>query len=138
MKVYGYFAALEEVQTEYVYTQADDAIVPAKALLDAWVEDQHGDRILLNVADGDTPWISFGGIFHRDLPKPAFDKYLSAWPRDDDFLLWPEVIFCELTPWVNIDLGKTDLPWCSAPNRMWMQPTHYSDQERVRERCLGL
>lgn len=137
MKVFGYFAALRDVQTEYVYTQADDAVCPAAELLAAWT-DEDADRILLNVADGDTPWISFGAIFRRTLPDAALAAYLSAHPFDDEVKLWCEVIFCELTAWRNVDLGKTDLPWCSAPNRMWMQPNHYTDQAAVREKALAL
>lgn len=139
-KVYGYFSALAEVDTPYVMTQADDAIIPAQELLDAWTPDD-ADRILLNVADGDTPWISFGGLFRTDLPWPAISRYLDRYhdgQLNDEVLLWCEVVFCELTAWRNVDLGKRDLPWCSAPNRMWMQPNHYSDQAAVRAKCLEL
>lgn len=136
MKVYGYFAALQEVKTEFVFTQADDAIVPAQRLLDAWTDDDT-DRIVLNVADGDTPWISFGGIFHRDLPGPAIDRYVDAYGWDD-VPLWCEVIFTSLAPWRNVDIGKVDLPWQRNPNRMEHQPDHYSEQARVRAKCQSL
>lgn len=136
-RIYGYFAALDEVETEFVYTNADDAVCPAQELLDNWTEEDSG-RILLNERDGETPWISFGAIFNKSLPKPAFDRYLSAYPRDDDFLLWCELIFTTLTPWRNVGLGKIDLPWNTNPNRMEWQPNHYVDQARVRDRCWSL
>lgn len=135
MKVYGYFAALSEVITPYVFTQADDAIVDAQALLDAWTPDD-ADRILLNVADGDTPWISFGGVFRKDLPDLPLARYMDTYADgmlNEDILLWCEVIFCELTPWRNVDLGKRDLPHQANSNRMEHQPTHYTEQARVRE-----
>lgn len=137
MKVYGYFSALTEVETEYVITQADDAICPLRELVAAWTPED-ADRILLNVADGDTPWISFGGLFRKDLPDACFTEYLAHHPFDDEVKLWCEVIFTTLTPWRNVDLGKVDLPWCSAPNRMWMQPTHYQDQAAVRAKAQAI
>lgn len=137
LKVYGHFAALIEVQTEYVYMQDDDAICPAQAVLDAW-RPEYADKILLNVPDGETPWISWGSIFHKDLPWPALSAYQDAYPRDDDFLLWCDVIFSTLTPWVNVDLGADHLDYAYAAYRMWKQPNHYIDQARVKERCLGL
>ncbi len=139
MKVYGYFAALHYVTTEYVYTQADDAVVDAQALLDAWTEDD-ADRIFLNVADGDTPWISFGAIFRKDLSASALTRYMDAYHDGllhDDVLDWCEVIFCEQTPWRNVDLGKRDLYQGNA-NRMEWQPNHYSEQARVRDLARAL
>lgn len=139
-KVYGYFAALREVETDYAYTQADDAVVDAQALLDAWTPEDE-DRILLNVADGDTPWISFGGIFKKSLPEPAIVRYMNAYcdgQLHDDVLLWCEVIFCEQVPWRNVDVGKRDLPHQANPNRMEHQPSHYGEQARVRELTRAL
>lgn len=139
LKVYGYFAALREVETEYVYTQADDAVIVAQALLAAWTPED-ADRILLNVADGETPWISFGAIFRKDLVAPAIDRYLDAYHDGvlhDDVLKWCEVIFCEQTPWRNVDLGKQDL-YQGNDNRMEWAKDHYSEQARVRELTRAL
>jgi hypothetical protein len=137
MRVYGYFTGMGEVGTEYVYTQADDTIVDAQALLDAWTEDDK-DRVLLNVADGDTPWISFGAVFRKDLAIDAISTYLDTYEFDDDVLKWCEVILLNLVPWRNIDLGKKDLPWHVAANRMCVQPDHYSEQARVRAKTRRL
>lgn len=140
MKVYGYFAALREVRTPYVYTQADDAIIDAQALLDAWTPEDE-NRILLNVADGDTPWISFGAVFRRELSEEPINRYLDRYHDGilhDDVLLWCEVIFCQLTPWRNVDLGKQDLPHHGNANRMEHQPSHYQEQQRIRNNCEPL
>lgn len=137
LKVYGYFAALAEVETDYVFTVADDAVVPAQQLVDAWQPDD-ANRILLNEADGETPWISFGGLFRKHLPDTAFERFIDAYGMGDDVLLWCEVIFCELTPWRNVDLGIRNLPWSRAANRMCVMPTHYAEQARVRELCAAL
>ena len=73
-----------------------------------------------------------------NLPKTAFSRYLAYNPFDDDVLSWCEVIFCELTPWRNVDLGKIDLPHHANANRMEHQPNHYVDQARVRARVREL
>jgi hypothetical protein len=138
LKVYGHFAALADVETEFVYMQDDDAICPAQKVLDAWDENLHANKILTNVGDNDTPWISWGAIFHRDLPAVAINRYVDAYGFDDDVLLWCDMIFSALTPWVNVDLGAEHLPHASAPNRMWMQPGHYAEQARVRDKALAL
>lgn len=138
LKVYGHFAALTYVDTEYVYMQDDDAICPADKLLAAWDEREHADKILLNEADGETPWISWGAIFKRDLPASAINRYVDAYGMGEDVLLWCDMIFSTLTPWVNVDLGRQTLPHASAPNRMWMQPGHYAEQQRVRDKALAL
>lgn len=132
LKVYGHFAVLPEVETEYVYMQDDDAICPAADLLAAWDEKKHRDVILLNEADGETPWISWGGIFRRDLPAEPLQRYIDAYGFSDDVLLWCDLIFATLTPWVNVDLGRESLPHAYADDRMWRQPGHYDEQARVR------
>lgn len=138
LKVYGHFAALDEIETEYAFCQDDDAICPAAELLAAWDESKHADKILLNEADGETPWISWGGIFHKALPAAAIGKFVAAYGMSDDVLLWCDLIFSELTPWVNVDLGWENLPHFRAQNRMVMLPTHYAEQARIRELCAAL
>ena len=137
LKVYGHFAILPEVETEFVYMQDDDAICPAAALLKKW-KPRYADRIFTNVGDGDTPWISWGAIFHKDLPKPAIRRYIDAYGMDDDVLLWCDLIFSALTPWTNVDVGVEHLPWFRAPNRMVMKPTHYTEQARILDKCAAL
>lgn len=132
LKVYGHFAALAEVTTDYVFAQDDDAICPAAELLAAWDEKDHGDKILLNEADGETPWISWGGIFHRALPALAIGRFVDAYGMSDDVLLWCDLIFATFTPWVNVDLGRESLPHAYDASRMWMQPNHYAEQARVK------
>lgn len=137
LKVYGHFAALAEVQTEFCFMQDDDAICPAAELLKAW-KPKYADLIFTNVGDGDTPWISWGAIFHKDLPGPAIERYVDAYGMDDDVLYWCDLIFSALTPWTNIDLGVEHLPHYRAANRMVMKPTHYSEQARILEKCAAL
>lgn len=138
MRVYGYFAALDLVETEYVYTQADDCVIDARALLDEWRPDD-SDRIVVNEQDGETPWISFGAIFRADVAIDAISRYTDAFGADDDLLDWCEVVLTTLVPWRNVPLGKVDLPWAFAPNRMWTSnPNHFVDQARVRDKVRAL
>ncbi len=140
LKVYGHFGALAEVETEFVYMQDDDAICPAAELRKAWMVGGatfHG-RYLYNEKGEETPWISWGGIFHRDLPWPAIDRFVSRYGWSDDVLLWCDLIFGCLTPSCNIDLGWENLPHFRAENRMVMQPGHYAEQGRIRELCAAL
>lgn len=138
LKVYGHFAALAEVETEYVVMQDDDAVCPLAELHAAWDESLHADRILLNEADGETPWISWGAIFHRDLPAKAIDRFVAEYGMSDDVLLWCDLIFSQFTPWTNVNLGWRNLPWSRAANRMVMKPTHYDEQARIRALCASL
>ncbi len=138
LKVYGHFGALAEVETEFVYMQDDDAICPAAKLLKAWEPKATEGYYLYNEADDQTPWISWGGIFHRDLPWPAIDRFVSRYGWSDDVLLWCDLIFGCLTPHVNVDLGWENLPHYKAANRMVMQPGHYEEQDRIRELCAAL
>lgn len=140
MDVYGHFAALPEIQTEYAYFQDDDAICPAAELLAAWDETLHGDKVLLNVPDGETPWVSWGGICHRDLPGRAISRYVDAYGFGNDVRLWCDLILAMLAPWENVDLYDqvTHLPYARAANRMCMNPTHYGEQARVKTLCRAL
>lgn len=140
-KVYGHFAALPEIETEYAYFQDDDAICPAQALLDAWEESEHADKVLLNERDGETPWISWGGICRRDLPTKAIDRFVGAYGWSDDVLLWCDVILPAFTPWVNVDLQDQVAQRYDVyrrENRMVMQPNHYPEQRRVKALCEAL
>lgn len=137
LMVYGHFAALPEVETEFVYMQDDDAVCPAQALLDAW-KPEYADRYLYNEKEGETPWISWGGIFHKDIPAKAISRFVAAYGMSDDVLLWCDLIFAQLTPSVSVDLGWDNLPHFRAQNRMVMQPGHYEAQARIREMCAAL
>lgn len=138
MDVYGHFAALPEVETEYVYFQDDDAICPAAELLALWDEAEHADKVLTNVPHGDTPWISWGAICHKDLPGRAIDWYLQEYPFDEDVRLWCDMILAAYAPMVVVNLGVQHMPYITAANRMCMQPTHYPEQARMRAKLESL
>ncbi len=138
LRVYGRYAALAEVTTEYVYTQDDDAICPAEDIVAAFTPAFDQDRIVLNERDGYTPWVAAGAVFRRDLPAQALQRFIDRHGLTDDVLWWADVIVAALTPWRNEWFGYEMLEWATAPNRMFSQPTHYTEQARVRALCEEL
>lgn len=133
LKVYGRYAAIDETTRPYIYTQDDDAIVPAEQLLERY---QGG--LLVNVPPLEKPWLAWGAIFEVGQPELAFATYLNTHQADDEFLRWADVVFATLTPWDSVDLGHTDLLWATAPNRMMHQEDHYTSQERMEQLCVQL
>jgi hypothetical protein len=57
----------------------------------------------------------------------------------DSLELWPElartcdIVFTALTPRVLVDVPYENLPWADAPNRMWKQPGHQEERQRMFE-----
>ena len=131
MCVYGRYAAIDECKHKYIYTQDDDAICPVLQILSHY----SADGVLANVPDNEHPWLAWGSVFPREAPFEAFRRYLEHYPGDELFRRWPDVIFGELALVGRVDFGHEDLPWATAPNRMYHQPDHYTSQQEVRDRC---
>jgi SAM-dependent methyltransferase len=137
LKVYGRYAAIEAAKHPLIYTQDDDALCPAGDLLAAYrLLDTGG--LLVNVPPGEWPWLAWGAIFPREKPAEAFDRYLARHPFDDEFLFWADVVFAHIYGWQFVDLGHMNLPWATAPTRMYHQPDHYPGQARVRAKVAAL
>lgn len=130
-KVYGRYMAISMLSRPYIYVQDDDCICPAAELAAAY----EGESLLLNVPEDENSFVGWGAIFPRSAPFNAFGWYETHFEMDEFFHLWADVVFAELTPHKRIDLGHEDLPWASSPTRMYQQPTHYIEQERMRQRC---
>jgi len=134
LQVAGRYEAIAETRHDLIYSQDDDCIVPVDELLAAYE-----DGLLVNVPPGEQPWLAWGALFDRSLPNKAFQRYGAAYDFDDAlFCRWADVVFAHLNGWRTIDLGHQDLPWATAPNRMYHQPDHYISQQLVRDRCLAL
>lgn len=127
LKVYGRYAALGEAKHDLIYTQDDDAICPAADLVEAWT-----DGLLVNVPRGEWPWLAWGAVFPRRHAIQTLSRYLELHPFDEEFLKWADVIVAHSGDCRAIDLGHTDLPWATAPSRMYHQPDHYTGQARMR------
>lgn len=133
-KVFGRYEAAALTRSEIVYTQDDDAICPVEELLEAY----DGEQLLVNVPPGENPWLAWGAVFRRSEALRAFDRYLAQHEFDEEFLNWADVVFAHLAGWREVDLGHLDLPWATAPNRMYHQPDHYAGQDRVRAKVRAL
>lgn len=131
LAVYGRYAAIARTRSEWIYTQDDDCLVDAERFASLW---RPSDRLLVNVEARTKPWLGHGAIFHRDAPFAAFAEWSSV-HGDEDLRRWPDVVFSSLTPRRRVQIGRVDLPAAYAGNRMWMQPDHFQDQERVRTWC---
>lgn len=108
--------------------------------------------------------VGFGAAFHRDAPFKAFDCMWeglmlqarergielptgNTWERAGklaaDPSYWPEnflrtcdVVFTALTPRILVDVPVRNLPWASDDNRMWKQPTHVGERQRMLDLVL--
>lgn len=135
LSVFGRYQAIRETTCPFIYTQDDDAVCPAQQIVEAY----DGDGLLVNVPPAEKPWLAWGAVFPRGLPEQTFQLYRAeADGVLDDMVRWPDVIFAHLAGWQTVNLGHTDLPWATAPNRMYMQHDHYTSQAEVRERCERL
>lgn len=91
----------------------------------------------------DSGLVGFGAAFHRDAPKRAFEQFAKGCAklgRDDPWLPEPgffnrraDNVFTTLTPRVLVDVPKTDREFASAPGRMWKQPGHTDERDRMIE-----
>ncbi|HEU4400816.1 MAG TPA: hypothetical protein VFT43_01805, partial [Candidatus Polarisedimenticolia bacterium] len=143
------FAAIQYARGDLIYVQDDDVIVSdPRAIVDEWLEveaivaAEHGqpDFVVCNMPPEfrkvytDTALIGFGAAFHRIAPAKAFDRFFAfhGLDRDDQLFLRESCrVFTVLSPRVLVDVPKTDLPWASAPNRLWKQPDHIEMRERM-------
>lgn len=133
-RVYGRYLAAYQARNDVIVTHDDDCVVPdLHNLVKRW-----RGGLLVNVPGGEKPWLAWGGVFDRRDALAAFGRYLQRYPADDDLLDWADVIFATQTAWTRTCYGHRDLPWATAPTRMYRQPDHYTGQERVRQRCVRL
>jgi hypothetical protein len=143
-EAYGMFVrylAITEASTEVVYVQDDDCIFERHAeLVEAYRPGVivstygHGDN-----ADGldDFVLMHGGAIFDRELVRPAFERYLNHFPRDDAFYRYADLVFGGLTPFEHVELEFTiDYSIATRPNRManqeWARGSKHTMAERVR------
>jgi hypothetical protein len=98
----------------------------------------------------DSCLVGFGACFHRDAPARAFQRYSEFYPVLDG-VLGParlqdeidaesamlnrtcDVVFTTLAPRVLVDVPKTDLPYATDASRMYRQPDHVGERQRVLE-----
>lgn len=81
--------------------------------------------------------VGFGACFHRDLPEKAFGRLrhhrVFGLTQDSERLFnrTCDIVFTALTPRVLVDVPIAHLPYASDPNRMWKQPEHQGERQRM-------
>lgn len=142
--VFGRYIATQLGATELVYVQDDDCVVDADAIVAA----HEPGRLVANMpvsrwADyPDSTMVGWGAVFERRLAFEAFNRYWAQpgvqIPRDPVFDRTCDVVFSALTPRTVIDVGFSHLPWAETDGRMFRQPGHKSERDRVLQRCREL
>lgn len=159
LAVYGRYAAIEYGDGDLIYVQDDDVIVSdPDALVAKWVGTAALDgpvpadgSDLTNVASRnhvvcnmpqefrhegytDSALVGFGAVFHRDAPTRAFDRlhWMAFDIPDAEFHRECDTTFTMLTPRVLVDVPKVDREFASAPDRLWLQPEHQAQREKMR------
>jgi hypothetical protein len=133
MVCYGRHLAAERAKHDIIYTQDDDALCPAAALIQAY-----RGTMLVNVPIEEAPLTAWGAVYSKQSVIDAFDLYLAHYPLDRDVKVCADVIHTALTPWERLHFGHLDFPYFNAPHRMHRLPGHYEDRLRVAEQARAL
>lgn len=144
LKTYGRVKAIEECANDIIFTVDDDVIFTAFDQLlaayepgvwvcnmdAAWVEGAgYGDIVSQSGA---------GSLYDRDLPGRAVERYLSAYPIDDDFLVYCDAVVGVLCPWRRVDLGYQVREFADGPGRTYTQPGANERKWKMINRALAL
>lgn len=141
MKVFGRYLAIDQASEGVIYTQDDDCLVDVPAVLQAY-------RDQTVVANLPKAWrgtyfdgislVGFGSVFHRDLVRRAFDRYLKRWPIDDLFLRECDRVFTALNQVHRIDVAYWNTPDAEKSDRMGKEDRHRDDLREIRERLKAI
>jgi hypothetical protein len=103
----------------------------------------------------DSGMVGFGAIFDRDLPREAFARFAAKpfkatdtpgeffylygegdGPRgQEEFKRTCDLVFTMLTPMIQLDLPYVELAYGKDETRMWRQPGHFDERDRMRKLC---
>ena len=160
LAVYGRYAAIEHASNDLIYVQDDDCVTDPAAIVDAWHANRgyegaraFVDHVVCNMPQEfrhdfyrDHALVGFGAAFHRDAPGRAFERFhvgkKEVRPEDDwahgdgqpyGFYRTCDIVFTALTPRVLVDVPKTNLWWAEDESRMYRQPQHVEERQRMLE-----
>jgi hypothetical protein len=149
LQVFGRYQALEECERDVVLVQDDDVVLHPETI-DALLAAYQPGVLVANMPQKfrdtgryeDTCLLGFGSLFDKALPSLAFGRFTALlgdagfpgdWAYGPSVLRECDSIFSGLTPTVLIDAAYSDRDFASAPNRLWMQPGHAAERERMRQ-----
>lgn len=126
----GRYMALLEAETDVVYFQDDDVIVPP-ATQQRLVSEYMPGVVVANWGHGETPGgyddlplVCGGAILDADLPWPALNRYLERWPADDGFwyesdfvagVLYEDFRHLHLPFEINLEVAQDGTRLCNQP-----------------------
>lgn len=145
MGVYGRYLAAQEASHDVIYFQDDDVLFTAHDELLAayepgritgnmpspWYEHMQYDRLGIVL-------VGAGSLVPRDLPQPAFERYLAAWPEDDLFRDYCDFVSGGLSPGMRLDLGYEIFEIAIAPNRINTRSDGPLRRQAILHRMLAL
>lgn len=142
---YGRYLAVAETGRPVIYFQDDDLLFTAHDRLLALFRP---DVMTVNMP---SPWyeetgyrdlgqalVGAGSLVPRDLPFPAIDRYLEAYPKDGLFLDYCDVVVGMLTPHNRVDLGYHVFGYADAPGRICTSPGSAERKRAMQERVLAM
>lgn len=144
LAVYGRYAAIDEALFDVVYVQDDDVILPADSI-EALLAAYEPGHVVCNMPErfrhdfyDDHALVGFGAIFDRDLPRAAEARFLAANYTLDTrhFHRTFDVVFTALTPRILVDVAYAQLPWAEDASRMYRQPNHVGERQRMLDLAL--
>jgi hypothetical protein len=127
---------------DYIYYQDDDCIAPIADLLVAAVPDRitcvMKSSHLVAYRDSRIALLGWGSIFPKQTIR-VLDQYRAIYGEDTLYRRESERIMTWLSwPQQRLELPIEDLPSAFAPDRLSMQPDHYSYISIVEQRCAAL
>jgi hypothetical protein len=161
--VYGRYLGIEDAKHDLIYVQDDDVLHTPDGIREMIrAHDPEGNLVVFDGPDSyvtcnmpanfrkqsfyaEHALVGFGAVFHRDLPREAFERWAHYhWTQDGSapaelhphgefFHRRCDLVFTALTPRVLVDVLYEDMPWASAPNRMWMRPEHRDEGWQMLE-----
>lgn len=145
--VYGRYAAIEQARHDRIYVQDDDCVLDPWGFTELCAAYEPG-KVVCNMPARfrhsfyeQHALVGFGAVFDRALPDQAFMLYRS-WELANGEVEYPalgrtcDVIFTALSTRKLVDVLHKDLPWASAPGRMWTSTGHQEERERMLELAL--
>jgi hypothetical protein len=142
-KVFGRYLAAKQASNEIVYTQDDDCITDAAAI----VKEYEDGKVVCNMPLAkreeyatlapQVGLVGWGACFHRDLTD-VLGSYLKRYGKDDLFLRECDRVFTQLNALKFVDVPVRNLPSAHLSNRMGNQPGHLRDLAEITKRVSSL
>lgn len=143
LKVYGRYAALAETTHSIIYTQDDDCITDARAI----VAEYEPGKVVCNMPAAKREeyrtlapragLVGWGSCFDRELAG-ALDLYLERFEKDELFLRECDRVFTELNPIKFVDVPYKNLPCAYFASRMGNERRHLGDLAEITRRVSSL